>query len=85
MVERDKENLLKAIHLIKKLEWCGSEKNAFTVRNFRTIKKLYSNFGEKKETKLLENCKGAAFYESKIAPVKSNAELFDILSAEISK
>ena len=77
--------LIKAIELIKKLEWCGSEKNAFTLRNFSTIKKLYANYGDETETKLLEHCKGAVFYESKVIPVKSNAELYDILSAEINK
>ena len=82
---RDKEMLIRVIKLIKKLEWCGSEKNAFTLRNFSTIKKLYANYGDGVELKLLDNCKGAVFYESKVAPVKSNAELFDILSAEISK
>lgn len=82
---RDKEMLLKAIRLIKELEWCGSEKNAFTLRNFSTIKKLYANYGDEVESKLLNNCKGVVFYESKVVPVKSNAELYDILSAEISK
>ena len=38
-----------------------------------------------KKEKLLDNCKGAAFYESKVVPVKSNAELYDILSAVINK
>ncbi len=82
---RDKEMLINAIELIKELEWCGSEKNAFTLRNFSTIKKLYANYGDEVKAKLLDNCKGAVFYESKVVPVKSNAELFDILSAEINK
>ena len=82
---RDKEMLIKAIELIKELEWCGSEKNAFTLRNFSTIKKLYANYGDEVKAKLLDNCKGAVFYESKVVPVKSNAELYDILSAEINK
>jgi transcriptional regulator with XRE-family HTH domain len=82
---RDKEMLIKAIELIKQLEWCGSEKNAFTLRNFSIIKKLYANYGDEVKEKLLDNCKGAAFYESKVVPVKSNAELYDILSAEINK
>ena len=82
---REKEVFIKAIVLIKKLEWCRSEKNAFTLRNFSTIKKLYANYGDETETKLLEHCKGAVFYESKVIPVKSNAELYDILSAEINK
>ena len=84
-VMRDREILLKAIHLIKKLEWCGSEKNAFVLRNFATIKKLYANYGNEVDTMLLLNCKGAVFYESKVVPIKSNAELYDMLSAEISK
>lgn len=84
-VMRDREMLVKSIALIKKLEWCGSEKNAFVLRNFKVIKKLYANYGDEVESKLLDNCKGAVFYESKVAPVKSNAELYDILSEEISK
>lgn len=83
LVNRDREMLIKSIHLIKELEWCGSEKNAFTLRNFSTIKKLYANYGDEVKAKLLANCKGAVFYESKVVPVKSNAELYDILSAEI--
>lgn len=85
MVERDRETLVKAIELIKKLEWCGSEKNAFVMRNFSVIKKLYATFGDSTEKKLLQNCKGAVYYESKVAPIKSNAELFDMLSDEIKK
>ena len=83
-VMRDRKMLLKAINLIKRLEWCGSEKNAFVLRNFSTIKKLYSNYGDEVESKLLTNCKGATFYESKVVPIKSNAELYDMLSSEIS-
>lgn len=85
LVMRDREMLVKSIALIKKLEWCGSEKNAFVIRNFKVIKKLYANYGDEVESKLLDNCKGAVFYESKVVPVKSNAELYDILSEEISK
>lgn len=75
----------RAIQLIKNLEWSGSKKNAFLLRNLEVIKKLYANFGDEVEEKLLNNCKGATFYESKVIPVKSNAELFDILSAEINE
>lgn len=85
MVKNDKEMLEKSVNLIKTLEWCGSDKNAYTLRNFSVIKRLFSNFGEEVETKLLKNCKGAAFYESKVVPVKSNAELFDVLSMEMNK
>lgn len=85
MVRSNREVLYKAISLIKRLEWCGSEKNAFVMRNFSVIKRLYSNFGDEMEAKLLAHCKGAVYYESKVAPVKSNAELFDMLSAEINR
>ena len=86
MVERDKETLVKSINLITKLEWCGStSKNAFVLRNFQVLKRLYATFGEDVESKLIECCKGAVFYESKVVPIKSNAELFDLLSAENSK
>lgn len=86
MVERDKEVLIKIINLIKNLDWCGSEKNVFVMRNFFVLKKLYAQFGEDAvNAKLMENCKGAVYFESKVAPIKSNAELFDMLSAEINK
>lgn len=86
MVERDKEMLIKIINLIKNLDWCGSEKNAFVMRNFSVLKKLYAQFGEDTvNAKLMENCKGAVYFESKVSPIKSNAELFDMLSAEINK
>lgn len=86
MVERDKETLIKSINLITKLEWCGStSKNAFVLRNFQVLKRLYVTFGEDVESKLVEHCKGAVYYESKVFPIKSNAELYDMLSMEISK
>lgn len=85
MVKSDSASLEKTINLIKELGWCGSCKNVFTLRNFLVVKKLYSNFGDKAKDKLLKNCKGAAFYESKIVPINSNAELFDVLSSEINK
>ena len=86
LTENNREMLESIICLIKKLHWSGSDKSAFILRNFQTIKKLYSNFGvEKVNEKLLENCKGAVYYESKIFPVKSNAEVYDILAEEIAK
>lgn len=85
MVNSNSEILTYIIELIKNLEWCGSEKNAFVMRNFKVLKKLLANYGEIAEEKLLKNCKGAAFFESKVVSVKSNAELYDILSAEILK
>ena len=30
------------------------------------------------------NCKGASYFENKIAPVKSNAEMYDILAKAIT-
>ena len=54
-----------AIKLIKALEWCGSEKNAFTLRNFSTIKKLYANYGDEITTlnNLVATCvSGNVFY-----------------------
>lgn len=85
LVKNNREMLEKTVNLIKKMEWSGSEKNTCTLRNFQVIKRLYTNFGEEIEKKMEKNCKGAAFYESKVVPVKSNAELFDILSSEINK
>lgn len=74
-----------AIGLMKDLGWTGSQKNAFTMRNFHVLRKLLANYGSDVERQLLVNCKGAAFYEAKVAPVKSDAELYDILSSEINK
>ena len=85
LVKNNREMLEKTVNLIKRMEWSGSEKNTCTLRNFQVIKRLYTNFGEEIEKKMEKNCKGAAFYESKVVPVKSNAELFDILSSEINK
>lgn len=86
LTENNREMLENIICLMKKLHWSGSDKSAFILRNFQTIKKLYSNFGiEKVNEKLLANCKGAVYYESKIFPVKSNAEVYDILAEEIAK
>lgn len=85
MVNKNKDTLFKVINLIKKLEWCGSEKNAFVLRNFTVLGRIYANFGELVEEKLIEKCKGATFYENKVVPIKSNAELYDALSQIISK
>lgn len=85
MLKNDEETLSKVVEIIKKLEWTGSKKNAFSLRNLEVLKQMYINFGDDVESRLLENCKGVVFYESKVVPVKSNAELFDILSMEISK
>ena len=86
MTTTDREVLGKTVELIKRLEWCGSEKNVFVLRNFSVIKRLYANFGEDAvNEKLMKRCKGAVYYESKVAPVKSNAELFDLLSSEMNK
>ena len=85
-VVRDRETLDKTVKLIKRLEWCGStDKNAFTNRNFAVFKKLYANYGDAVEAKLIDKCSGVVFFESKVAPIKSNAELYDMLSAEINK
>lgn len=86
LVASDREMLTKLIMLIKKLEWCGStSKNAFELRNFKVLKKLFAAYGEKVEGKLLKYCSGAAFYENKVVPIKSNAELYDMLTKEINK
>lgn len=86
MANTDRNTLVRSIALIKRLNWCGStEYNVFTERNFKVLKKLYANYGENVEKLLKEHCSGVVFYESKVAPIKSNAELYDMLSAEISK
>lgn len=86
LVASDREMLTKLINLIKKLDWCGStSKNAFELRNFKVLKRLYATYGDEVEERLLKYCSGAVFYESKVVPIKSNAELYDMLSEEINK
>lgn len=80
MVKSDRETLVKTIELIKKLDWCGSEKNPFVLRNFKVIKRLYATFGENlTEKTLMEFNKGAFYYEYAINPIKNDAALFDKL------
>lgn len=72
--------------MIKELKWCGSvEKNAFTQRNINVLLKMESIHGMETLNLLKKHCSGAAFYESKVFPVKSNAQLFDVLESEINK
>ena len=86
MAKRRPESLKHAIVMIKELKWCGSvEKNAFTQRNINVLLKMESIHGTETLNLLKKHCSGAAFYESKVFPVKSNAQLFDILESEINK
>lgn len=86
LANRRQKELEKALSLILKLHWHGStEKNAFTLRIINTLIKLYATCGNEVEGALLKNCKGATYFESKVAPIKSNAELYDFLVSEISK
>ena len=34
---------------------------------------------------LKRHCNGAVYYESKVFPIKSQAQLFDVLESEINK
>ena len=79
MAVNDNEMMQKTIDTMNDLNWTGSEKNVFTIRNFTVIKRLFAKYGEEVKYKLIDNCKGAAFYEAKVLPVKSDAELFDVL------
>lgn len=86
MAKTENDLMNQIFTLIKSLEWTGSDKNAITPRNIKVIKKIYANNKSiDVEEKMLKYCKGAAFYEAKVLPVKNDAELYDILSAEISK
>lgn len=82
-----KRNLLESvIDLIKELNWCGSSKNAYTMRNIKVLMRIYTVYGKyKTESALKEKCSGAVYFESSVAPIKSNAELYDFLVSEISK
>lgn len=83
---RNINELESILNLLMKLNWSGCvDKNAFTLRTIQTLLKLYANFGsETVNEKLMEHCKGAVYYESKVYPVKSNAELYDMLAEEIT-
>lgn len=86
MAKRKPESLRRAISMIKQLNWCGStEKNAFTQRNINVLLKMESIHGTETLNLLKKHCSGAVFYESKVFPVKSNAQLFDVLESEINK
>lgn len=86
MAKKENDLMDQIIKLIEKLEWTGSSKSVITPRNLKVIKRVYANNKSiNVEDKMLKYCKGAAFYESKVLPVKNDAELYDILSAEISK
>lgn len=80
MVRNNTDILELTIKTIDALDWTGSEKNAFTLRTFYVFKKLFANYEKNTVIEgLLENCKGSSYFENKIAPVKSNAEQYDIL------
>lgn len=84
MVRNNTDILELTIKTIKALDWTGSEKSAFTLRMFQIFKKLFANYEKNTVIEgLLENCKGASYFENKIAPVKSNAEMYDILAKAI--
>lgn len=86
MAKLKPESLKHAISMIEELNWCGStEKNAFTQRNINVLLKMESIHGTETLNLLRKHCSGAAFYESKVFPVKSNAQLFDVLESEINK
>lgn len=85
MVVYRKDRMEEIINLLIKLNWNGTDKNVFTLRNFKVINKLIVNFGENAKQKLLDKCSGSVFYESKVFPVKSNAEMYDILAEIINK
>ena len=86
LANRRQKELENALTLILKLHWHGStEKNAFTLRTINTLIKFHATCGTEGEKTLLKNCKGATYFESKVAPIKSNAELYDFLVSEINK
>jgi transcriptional regulator with XRE-family HTH domain len=84
MVKNDTKTLEDTIRIIKVLDWTGSEKTPFALRMFQVFKKLFANYGEELVSdELIRHCKGASYFENKIAPVKSNTEMYDILAKAI--
>lgn len=84
MVRSNEEILELTIKLVKLLDWTGSEKSPFTLRIFKIFKRLFASYGEEMvKDELFIKCKGASYFENKIAPVKSNAEMYDVLAKAI--
>lgn len=78
--------LRRAISMIIELNWCGStEKNAFNTRNIKVLLRMEGIHGDATLDLLKKHCNGAAYYESKVFPIKSQAQLFDVLESEINK
>lgn len=78
--------LRRAISMIIKLNWCGStEKNTFNTRNIKVLLRMEGIHGDATLDLLKKHCNGATYYESKVFPIKSNAQLFDILESEVNK
>lgn len=86
LANRKQEILGRVLRLICDLKWCGSTtKNAFSMRNINVLIRMFAVYGDDVEWQLMEKCKGVTYFEGKVAPVKSDAELFDILSDDILK
>lgn len=86
ITNRKEEVLKEALKLIKDLNWCGStSKNAYTLRNVNVLIRMITVYSSDVKAKLLKHCSGAVYFESSVAPIKSNAELYDFLVSEINK
>ena len=86
ITNRKEEVLKEALKLIKDLNWCGStSKNAYTLRNVNVLIRMITVYSADVKAKLLKHCSGAVYFESSVAPIKSNAELYDFLVSEINK
>ena len=86
MTKTSKETLKNTIDTIKLLDWSGSSKSTFTIRIFNVFKKLFANYDKNTVTeRLVKKCKGATYFESKIAPIKSDSEMYDTLAKIIAE
>lgn len=85
-----KDNLLDTIlKLINKLQWNGSgdmnvQQRAYTAKYLRVLEKLYAYYGNTIEGILLRNCKGAEYFNNKLAAMWQDT-LFDYLSDIIGR
>ena len=84
-INKKQELSSNVFNLIFNLDWCGSTSNSpYTQRIISVLMKLYSVYGkEKVEKELMKKCKGVVYFDSKVSPIKSNAELYDSLSSKI--
>jgi DNA-binding XRE family transcriptional regulator len=89
LVDKDKNKFERILHILKELEWCGTDKvTAYSDCVFTALNNLYALYKGREdilEKMLVEKCKGVTYYDAKIATTRSIARIFDELSEQITK